>query len=113
MNGCRLRASDGVERYRLIGIAPKASNLQVEVSGIDRVTDCRRRLCRSFVAKHATIPRLASQLVGLLARFPSAFGRHLYLGAEQVLAGFGGHGGIEKAQRHGLRKLSICWALYR
>jgi hypothetical protein len=57
------------------GIAAETADFEVAVTGIERITERRQRLCRSFVTEHALIPCFAGQSVGLFARLGSAFSR--------------------------------------
>jgi hypothetical protein len=44
---CRLRPADHIERNGLVGVAAEALHLEIEVPGVQRVTQCRRRLRRA------------------------------------------------------------------
>jgi hypothetical protein len=54
-------------RNGLARVATETPHFKVQVAGVQRVTQGRRRLRRSLVAEHAIIPRLTRQPVGLLA----------------------------------------------
>src|SRR5262245_17322288 len=68
MDRRRLRSAHDVERNGLVGVAAEAPDLQIAVTGIERVTERRRGLRGAFEAKHALIPGLAGEPVGFLAR---------------------------------------------
>jgi hypothetical protein len=102
----RLRTSNDIKRYGLIGVAPKTSNLKVKIAGIDGVANRRRRLRGAFVAKHSVIPRLAGELVGFLPRELGTFSRDFDPSAVEIFARLRGHAAI-KAVGGSLGKLSI------
>jgi hypothetical protein len=86
-----LRPPDDIERYRLVRVAAKTTDLKIAVTGVEGITDRRRRLHRSFVTEHPHVPRLATKTIGLLARVLSSLGRHLDRYAVAGLSGLGRH----------------------
>jgi hypothetical protein len=87
-----LGTPDDVQRNRLMGVAAKAFDFEIIVSGVECVTKRRGWLRRSLKAEHARIPCLASQTVGA----PSGSGRVLGFCsdrlAEEIFPGLGCHG---------------------
>jgi hypothetical protein len=51
---------------RLTCLAAVAMDFQKAIAGIERVAECRRRLCRPAQSQHALVPSIAGQLVGFL-----------------------------------------------
>ena len=51
-----------------MGAATEAADLQISVTRVQGVADCRRRLGRSLVAEHPVIPDFKGEPVGHLAR---------------------------------------------
>jgi hypothetical protein len=49
-------------------VAAQASDFKIDVTSIEGVTECRRRLGQPAQAEHATVPGLAGELVGFLPR---------------------------------------------
>src|ERR1700733_2406964 len=68
MDRRRLRTAHYVEGDGLVGVAPEAADLQISVTRVQGVADCRRRLGRSLVAEHPVIPDFKGEPVGHLAR---------------------------------------------
>jgi hypothetical protein len=97
MHRRRLRSPDDRQRNRVVGIATEAAHLEIGKAGVQGVTERRRRLRRPLVAEHAHVLGNARQLIGLLSRLCSAFGRHLYVVAVKGLAGFGAHRGRDQS----------------
>src|SRR6478736_6360225 len=58
-----------VEGNGLMRIAAKAADFEVDITGVQRVTQRRRRLRRTLKAEHALIPRLDGEPIGFLACF--------------------------------------------
>jgi len=92
MDRCGLRPADDMERNGLVVVAGKAANFEIAVSRIECVTERRRWLRRAFVTKHALIPGIAGELVGLVTRFLGALCRSPGRTAVYRLAGFSAHG---------------------
>ncbi|OKO75115.1 hypothetical protein AC629_34320 [Bradyrhizobium sp. NAS80.1] len=69
MNRRCLRPPHDVQGDGLIGVATETSDFEVQITRIEGVTQRGRRLRRSLEGKHALIPCLTGQLVGLPARF--------------------------------------------
>ncbi|MET4022861.1 hypothetical protein ABIC10_007997 [Bradyrhizobium sp. S3.2.12] len=70
-----LRSSHDVERNRLVGVAAKAADFEVAVTGIERIAELGRRLRWTLETEHARVPRRDGEPVGLLPRFGRAFCR--------------------------------------
>ena len=68
MDRRRLRTAHYVEGDGLVGVATEAADLQISVTRVQGVADCRRRLGRSLVAEHPVIPDFKGEPVGHLAR---------------------------------------------
>jgi len=64
---CCLRAAHDVSGNGLVGVAAKATDFEIAVSGIERVAERGRWLRRSLKAQHAFIPCLTGKPVGFLA----------------------------------------------
>jgi hypothetical protein len=69
----RPRPTDDIQRNGLVRIATKASNLKVEISGIECVSQRWRWLRRPLEADHALVPGHTGQPVGFLPRLFRAF----------------------------------------
>jgi hypothetical protein len=69
MDRRRLRSPHDVEGNRLVRVAAKATDFEIEITGIECVAQRGRRLCRTLKAEHPLVPRIAGEPVGLLARF--------------------------------------------
>jgi hypothetical protein len=76
-----------------MGIAAETAHFKIEVTGIERVTERRRRLRRSLEGQHALGPSVAGELIGLPARLSRALGRDADRGAVEPVAGLGAHAG--------------------
>jgi hypothetical protein len=79
-------------------VAANAPNFKISVTSVERVTDRWRRLRRSLVAKHASIPSLTRQPISLLPRLLGTLGCGAYGGAIDGMTGLGGHAGMMTAQ---------------
>lgn len=66
MDRCGFGPADNVEGDGLVGVAAQALDVEIAVSCIQRVADCRRRRRRPSEAQHSGVPRLARQAVGIL-----------------------------------------------
>ena len=71
-----LRAAHDVERDRLMRVTAETADLEIDVAGIERVTERRRGLRRPLKGEHALIPGVAGELVGFPARLSRALGRY-------------------------------------
>jgi hypothetical protein len=87
----RLQSTHNVESHGLMRVAAQAADLEIAIPRVQRVAEGGGRLRRSLVAKHPLVPRLAGELVGLLARLTGALGRRADRRAIDALAGFGAH----------------------
>ena len=65
-----LRSPHDVEGNGLVGVAAQATDFEIEITGVDRVTQRGRWLCRSLKTEHALVPRLDGEPIGFLARLP-------------------------------------------
>jgi hypothetical protein len=59
----------------LVRVATEAADFEIKKSGVERVTERGRRLCRTTIAEHALVPRFAGKFVGFLAGSGGAFSR--------------------------------------
>ena len=59
-----------------MGVAAETADLEIDVAGIERVTERGRRLRRAAIAEHALGPGVAGELVGFPARLSRALGRY-------------------------------------
>src|SRR5262245_6140278 len=80
-------------------LAAEAAHLQKDVSGIERIPQRWRRLRGPPKPQHALIPRLASELVGLLPGRGRALLRNADRAAVHSIARFGAHARAECAPR--------------
>src|SRR5262245_37155807 len=67
MDWRRLRSPHDIERDGLMRVAAEASDFEVAVPGVDRITQRRRWLRWSLKAEHALIPRFDGEPVGVPA----------------------------------------------
>jgi hypothetical protein len=63
----RLRPAHHIERYGLVSVASEAPNFEIEVTGVQRVTQCRRRLRGTTEAEHALGLCVAREPIGFPA----------------------------------------------
>jgi hypothetical protein len=91
----RLRPANDIQRHRLVGIAAEAADLEIKISGVERVAERRRRLRRALKPKHALIPGYAGEPVGVLARLFRAFRRGADRTAIDGLSRLGAHRAIK------------------
>jgi hypothetical protein len=56
-------------------VAAETADFKVAKTGIEGVSECRRRLRRPLVSKHQMVPGNAGQLVGFFARVSGALVR--------------------------------------
>jgi hypothetical protein len=68
MDRGRLRPARDVKRNCLMRVAAEATDLKIEVAGINRVTERWRWLGRPLEGEHAFIPGFAGEPVSYLAR---------------------------------------------
>jgi hypothetical protein len=64
-----LRPTNDIQRHRLVRVATKAFDFEIEITSIERVADAWRRLGRSLKAEHPLVPGDTCEPVSLLARF--------------------------------------------
>jgi hypothetical protein len=76
-----LRSPHGVEGDGLMRVTAKAAHFEIDVSGIERITERWRGLRRTAIAEHALVPRFAREAVGFLAG-PVKAGLHLVAGGD-------------------------------
>jgi hypothetical protein len=69
MDRRRLRPPDVIQRDSLMRVAAEAFDFEIEITGVERVPQCRRGLGRSLKAEHALVPGYAGEPVGSLACF--------------------------------------------
>jgi|SRR4051812_25733067 len=86
-----LRSADDAERDGRMRVAAQTADFKIAVASIERVRQRWRRLGWPVEAEHPEIPRLAGELVGLLAGLFGPLRRHADRHAEQIFARLGGH----------------------
>jgi hypothetical protein len=89
VDGRRLRPADDVQSDRLMGVAAKAADLKIEISGLQSVAEGRRGLSRSFESEHALIPGDTRQTVSVLPSLGRALRRMPNRTAVDAFARFG------------------------
>lgn len=94
VNWCSFLPPDDVERDCLVRVAAEALHLEIAIAGVEGVTEGGGRLCGPLERKHAGIPRLAGQAVGILSRVSSALCQYPDGSAEQVLTRLRAHAPI-------------------
>src|SRR6516225_2225822 len=87
MDRRRLRPPHDVERHRLMRVTAETADLEIDVAGIERVTERRRGLRRPLKGEHALIPGVAGELVGV----PARLSRYADRSAVKPIARFGDH----------------------
>src|SRR5438552_2744095 len=63
MDWRRLRPTHDIQRDRLVRLAAKAFDFEIEITSVEGVAECWRRLSGSLKAKHALVPGLAGELI--------------------------------------------------
>ena len=91
MDRRRLRSPNDSQSYRLVGVAPEAFHLQINITCVERVTEGRGWLGRSPVSKHALVPGDAGETVGFFSGICGPLGRSSDRTAVDRLSGFGSH----------------------
>ena len=67
VDGRPLRPAHDVQSHRLVRIAAEAADLEIEIAGVQGITQCRRGLRRPFVTEHALVPGFAGEPIGFLS----------------------------------------------
>ena len=70
-----LGSAHNVQGDGLMRIAAEAPDFETEKTRVEGIAERRRWLRRTFVPKHALIPRLTGKAVGFLARLGGALSR--------------------------------------
>ena len=63
MDGRGFRPADNIQRHGLVRVAPEAANLKLEISGVQGISECRRRLHQTLESEHALILARAAATV--------------------------------------------------
>jgi hypothetical protein len=93
MDRGRFRPADDVQCDRLMGVAAKAADLKIEISGVQGVAEGRRGLSWSFESEHALVPGDTRQTVSVLPSLGRALRRMSNRTAVNAFARFGAHQG--------------------
>jgi len=86
VDGRGLGPSHDVERDGLVRVAAEAADFEIEVTGIERITERGRRLRGTAITEHALVPRFAGKPVSFLAGCGGAFSRRPDGRAENAFA---------------------------
>src|SRR3984885_7516856 len=86
-----LRSANNVERHGLMGVTAEATDLKVEISGVQGVAEARRRLSRSFESEHTLVPGDTRQTVSFLPSLGRAFRRMPDRTSVNALSRLGAH----------------------
>ena len=71
VNRCGFRPTNNIQSNGLMCTAAEAFDLEIPITGIQGVTECRRWLSRPMEGKHSLIPSLTGQPVGFAPRLRS------------------------------------------
>jgi len=99
-----------IQSDRLMRVAAKAFDFEVEISSVERVTERRRGLGRSLKAEHPLVPGFAGQPISLLARLGCPLRRMPDRAAVDCLARLSAHRVI-KSQAEAAGKWGHRWGL--
>lgn len=72
MDRRRLRTPNYVQRHRLMRVAAKAFDFDIDIACVKRIAQCGGRLSRSLKAEHALVPGMTGEPISPLTRLRSA-----------------------------------------
>jgi hypothetical protein len=78
-----------------VRVAAKAFDFEIEIPGVERVSERREWLGRSLKAEHTLVPGLAGEPISLLAGFMRAFRRGTDRSSIDGLSRLGAHRAIK------------------